>query len=144
VDDFIALVERYARALCTAPAGRPADVGAALGVDLAAARRLGPQLHCPPPPGAAALVLVVGATTGDVSTVELRPAAPLPLDAVTRRLGPARIAPPGPHGTVPTMIFDDVAPATAARTCAVLARPGPGWPGRRLVGAVTLYPRRRF
>lgn len=143
VDSTTDVVRRYARAICTAPSTWPEDVGAAFGVDLAGARLLGTQLTCPPPPELAALVLVLGLHTGQVSTVELRPVAPTSLDELRQKLGPSRVTPPGPHDSVPTIILREVWPEDSPRACAVLVRPSRTWPREPLVESVILHPRGR-
>src|SRR5438477_12063312 len=96
-------IARWARAICDAPSTRPADVGGALGLDVAAARRRGARLVCAPPDGTSEFALNLDAAGERVAYAEFTPVGALAYDDVARRLGPARELPPVPHDPAHTL-----------------------------------------
>jgi hypothetical protein len=133
-------VAGWVHAVCRAPSAEPADMAGELGIDLTSARRVGSQLVCTPPAGADHFELALDPATRIVSFAEARLAPHAPLERFTALLGTAREAPPGPHDTSPTMVFDPFRPTGASRSCAVLARLAPLGDGpKNLVMSVILY-----
>jgi hypothetical protein len=125
--------------MCLAETNLPPDIGAALDIDVAGARRLGSQLVCPPPRGASQFELVTALDSDEVVFAEFVPNQTLTLHEVTGRFGNGREVPTGAHGLGVTVIFNEVWPSGAPRACAVLARVEPGRPPHETVRSVTLY-----
>lgn len=115
----------WVEALCHAASTRPADIATALGIDIVATTRIGSQLICPPMPGAESLELVLDPESGAVRFIEVGLAPPAPVLWLSATLGPPRAAPPGPHASYPTLLFDQTWPPRAPRACSVVARLGP-------------------
>jgi hypothetical protein len=135
----VELIGEWAEAICAAGSAHPDDLSAALGIDLATARSTGLQWNCPPPPGLAAVSLILDVSTALVASVEVWPETTVPVERFTERFGPSRTEFGTVHGQRPTLIFDDIAPARAPRTCALLIRPTRRWPDEQLVDCVTLH-----
>jgi hypothetical protein len=125
--------------MCAADSARPEDISAALGIDLATARSTGLQWNCPPLRGMAAVSLILDVNTGLIASAEIWPETTVPVEWFNQHFGPSRAEFAAVDGRLPTLIFDDIAPAGAPRACALLVRPTRRWPDEYLVDCVTLH-----
>jgi hypothetical protein len=117
-----ARLRRWAYEACHARSVRAPDLAAALRLNLAEASSLGRQRIFPPSPEASRLQFVLDDDGETVLFIELATTPTATAQELTAVFGPGQTIPPGPHQSGPTVVFDDLRPAEASRSCSVMAR----------------------